>query len=118
MAEKPEEKPEEKPDVSAPLTLSELGTFITDKVTEAVKGLTAAKDDAHDTGAKVVEAKLDRKSSIAEEVRAELQKIGAEDEEKKNRASLLDRLTAVEGKVTEKPPVERRRIHKIMGWGE
>lgn len=29
-----------------------------------------------------------------------------------------DRLTAIEAATAEKPPVERGRLHKAMGWGE
>lgn len=56
-------------------------------------------------------------AGIAEEVQAQLAKIKADEDAKAEKTSVQTTLADLKAKV-ERPPVERRRIHKVMGWGE
>lgn len=105
-------------DPGAPLTLGELGKFITDKVTEAVTAVKGVTDSAHEKSGEVVETKLDRKSSIAEQVQAELAKLRDQEKKEGESKGLTDRIAALESLTAEKAPVERRRVHRFMGWGD
>lgn len=100
------------------LTIGDLKKYIQDTVSEVVGGIKDTKDDAHDKAQKHTEDKLDRPSSIADQVQQALDKLRskeAADEKEKNRESqIADLLKRTE----EKPPVERGRMHRVMGWGE
>lgn len=112
------DKSESETDQGAPLTLAELGKFITDKVSEAVSGLKTTTDTVHEGSTDVVEKKLDNKSRIAEEVQAEIAKLRKQEAAEGESKAVTDRIAKLEDLVKEKPPVERRRVHRFMGWGE
>src|SRR5579859_3348408 len=56
-------------------------------------------------------------AGIAEQVQAELAKIKADEEATAEKTTTQTRIKSIEEKL-ERPPVERRRVHKVMGWGE
>jgi flagellar motility protein MotE (MotC chaperone) len=58
------------------------------------------------------------RQSLADEVKAALASIRDSEAEEESKKSMTERLHAVEELLAEKPPVERRRVHKIMGWGD
>lgn len=55
--------------------------------------------------------------SVRGEVEREIAKIKEREKRDANDAAMNERLSKVE-KATEVVPVERRRVHKFMGWGE
>jgi hypothetical protein len=112
------DKTESDTDTGAPLTLKELGKFIKDTVAEAVSGIKSTTDDVHEKAAEHTEEKLDRKSTIAEQVQAEIAKLRQQEKQEGESKAVTDRIAALEARVEEKPPVERRRVHRLMGWGE
>lgn len=78
------------------------------------------KDQAHERAAEHTEDRLDRPSSIAEEIRQQLAGQRAKDEaaaaqtaDADWRKSVDDRLTGMAEKVPEAPV---RRVENIMGW--
>lgn len=59
--------------------------------------------------------------SMKDEVDAAVARLEAEKEERARQAALqkdIEDLKAEKKSREERPPVERRRVHKIMGWGE
>jgi hypothetical protein len=58
------------------------------------------------------------RETLAAQVRAELEKVRKSDAEESDKLSAAQRLQALEEKLAEKGPIERRRVHKIMGWGD
>ena len=59
--------------------------------------------------------------SMKDEVDAAVARLEAEKEERAKAAALqkdVEDLKAEKKTREERPPVERRRVHKIMGWGE
>ena len=55
---------------------------------------------------------------IAAMVQAEIDKIKAKETEDAEKATIQEKLNELSEKTQEKQPVERRRVHKFMGWGE
>lgn len=100
------------------LSVGELRQFIADTVTSLLKPVTGGDDkktEDKDTGR--TEDSATRRASIADEVKRELEKIKAREARDKRDTDIDDKLKALEAK-TEHTPVERRRVHKLMGWGE
>lgn len=107
---------DDKEDVQAPLTLKELGTFIRDQVSEALKSIGKVTDNVHEKAEQHTENKLDRSSDLADEVQSAIAKI-RENEAKENAAKTVsDRIAALEERVPEKAPVKVRGIERIL-WG-
>lgn len=96
-----------------------IGKLIDDKI-KAVTAVTKVEGEQQQQAQSRTETKLDRNSDLAAQVQAELDKIHAGEQEKAEKTALQTRIDALEAaaKLAEKPPVERRRVHKIMGWGE
>lgn len=57
-------------------------------------------------------------TGIAAMVQAEIEKIKAKETEDTEKATIQEKLQELSEKTQEKQPVERRRVHKFMGWGE
>ena len=91
-------------------------------IQEVVGSSKSTEEDAHRAAEHHTASRLDRSSSVAAAVQAELAKLQAKDKEDKEvqeRQQQLDnKLAELSEKTKEKPPVERRRVHKLMGWGE
>lgn len=110
-----EDKKEEAP---KPLTMGDLKKLIEDTVGNLVKTGKDVRDDQHEKAEDRTERKLDRNSDVAAKVQEELAKIRdkeARDTKERERDETLKSLVE---KTAEKAPVERRRVHKLMGWGE
>lgn len=56
--------------------------------------------------------------SVQDEVDAALKKLDAEKADREWRESLRKDVDEVKEKTKERAPVERRRVHRIMRWGE
>jgi len=56
--------------------------------------------------------------SVADTVRAEIEKIKAHEKQSERDATIDQRLAELAETIKEKPPVERRRVHRLMGWGD
>lgn len=100
---------------TAPLTMGELGTLIAEKIKEILptvtgkSGETQPPKSTQDSGGKV---------DIASQVQAELAKLKAREDKQKADNDVQTRLAALEKPKEEKTPIERSRVHKLMGWGE
>lgn len=57
-------------------------------------------------------------ADIASEVEAAIERVGKKQEEEKSKKSDADWKKSVDEKLAEKPPIQRRRIHHVMKWGE
>jgi flagellar motility protein MotE (MotC chaperone) len=92
-------------------------------ITEVVKDIlgTDKKDPEPTEEKKAPEYEADNsktaRQQLADQVKAELEKIRDSDNQESEKKSLQERLQNLEAKL-EKTPVERRRVHKMMGWGE
>jgi hypothetical protein len=93
---------------------------IESKLDVLIDKLSGKKDQAHAAAQEHTEERLDRPSTIAEEIRAQLEaqrQADAADAEKRSHA---DRLAAVEEKVTgmteKTPETPPRRVERMM-WG-
>lgn len=103
---------------SAGLKVGDIRKMIGDMVAEAVKAGTSTHDDAQKGAQQHTETRLDRSSSVQVAVQAEIDKIRNKEAAEKKDKDLQDKLTELQEKTKEKAPVERRRVHKLMGWGE
>jgi hypothetical protein len=107
---------EEKTDPPAGgVKMGDLRKMVTDLVSEAVKGITPT---APITPPVTTPGTPAAGGGIQELVQAQIDKIKAADQEKADKQSIQDKLNELSEKTKEKPPVERRRVHKLMGWGE
>jgi hypothetical protein len=121
MAENPTADPTPDPpevDKQDPLKLGELRSLIEDVVKKVTGSAEKTEDDAHERAQKGTLNRLDRESSIAEQVQAELAKMNEAEKRKAKEDGLAATVKTLTEKVLERAPVERRRIHKFMGWGE
>lgn len=104
-----------------PFTVGDLRELIGAEVKKLVgTGKEAAGTDteAHKEAQKVTETGLDAKSNIASEVQAAIKHI-QDREAATNRDKDIDtKLADLMKRTEEQPPVERRKVHRIMGWGE
>ena len=93
---------------------------ITDKVDQILGIVGKGEHTAHDAAQKHEEAKLDRPSSVAEQVREQLDARDARERERQAAADRDGRLGTIEQALkdmTEKAPeVPARRVEKFMGW--
>jgi hypothetical protein len=94
------------------IKIGDLKKLIQDTVADVVKGITP------DAGGKPDDtpASTDN-SSVADKVRAEIEKIRGREAEEKEKETIKTQLAELKSK-TEQAPVERSRLHKFMGWGE
>jgi hypothetical protein len=112
MAE--EKKESEKTQESKSLAMGDLRNLILDTVKDVMKGVTPEPK----TDEPVSRREGTRSTSIQEAVQAEIQKIQQKEAEETRQAKLDEELKHLREATAEKPPVERRRVHKVMGWGE
>src|SRR6476619_5690978 len=99
------------------LTVGELRSLIT----ETVKGLlpgSDTKDEKTDTKNETKDTDSGTGNSIAAAVAREVERIRRKEEREQRDKQVDDDLKVLKERVVEKPPVERGRLHKIMGWGE
>jgi hypothetical protein len=93
---------------------------IESKLDLLIDKLGGKKDEAHDAAQQHTEERLDRPSTIAEEIRAQLAKRDADAAKAASEQSHADRLAAVEATVTgmteQVPEAPQRRVEKLMGW--
>lgn len=71
------------------------------------------KDDTKTAGDKPAED-----GNISSKVRQAIEDIKAREKDDKEKEDLKTQVAALTEATKEKPPVERRRVHKLMGWGE
>lgn len=69
-------------------------------------------------GRRVLNSRLDRDSEIEDKIAAAVGQIKEQEDRKRKEEDTHGRLSAVEEKVKDKPPVERTWAHKLMGWGD
>lgn len=120
MADEPqaEEQAEEQPADDLPeeshgngITLDGLNSKV-DSLIDAVKGLVTGGGSPAKRATKADEA-----AEVAEQVRTEVRKLGAEEKREAHHTGRLDQLEAAVKGLTEKAPVEYRRITTIL-WGD
>lgn len=123
MSEEPQQQ-EEKP--TTLLKLGDLKNLIGDVVDRAFAAR-EEKPDAPTTTPPARQRTLTRREperverSMKDEVDAAVARLEAEKEERAKAAALqkdVEDLKAEKKTREERPPVERRRVHKFMGWGE
>ena len=90
------------------------------KLDLVLEKLGGVRSDAHAAAQQHTEERLDRPSTIAEEIRAQLDAQRAADAEADAKRSSADRLASVEqrleGMQEKTPETPPRRIEKIFGW--
>lgn len=100
-----------------PLTIGDLKKFVEDTVHNVVKGVKTTESGAHEAAQEHTEKRLDRGSTVQQQVEAELAKIRAKEERDKKDSEIESKLNELTTR-TEVKPVERRKVHRLMGWGE
>jgi hypothetical protein len=98
------------------LTLGDLRKFIQDEIGGLVKSGKAGRsseDDAHDEG----DGK-NKSKGIADEVAREIERIKSKEAKDHRDKTIDEKLKELGEKTAEKAPVERRKVHRFMGWGE
>ena len=112
-------------DKDKPLTAGEIRKMVNGMVGEAVSGLGLSKSDDKpdsdkdgDSGAKQSSGTPSfAEGSVRSQVEREINRLKAREARDAKDAEIDGRLAKID-KALEKQPVERRRVHKIMGWGE
>jgi gas vesicle protein len=99
------------PQPPAGLKMGELKKFIQDTVAEVVGKPADKPVDKSDD-------KTETTGDIASRVRAEIEKIRGQEKTAEQQKTLESEIAALKESTKEKPPVERRRVHKLMGWGD
>lgn len=95
-----------------PTTAGTIRGFITEEIKRLLP--TVGKDTSASTKDTKDESNV---GSVQQQVQAALQALQRK-EEREKRDKEVDDFLAEAKKEKEKPPVERRRVEKIMGWGE
>jgi hypothetical protein len=107
---------DEKSDEKSILGIGELREFISETVKQAVAGLAPAKDEKEEV------SKSDDKGvsggDIAAQVKRELERVRSHEARQKREEEIDTTLKSLVERTAEKQPVERRRVHKFMGWGD
>lgn len=101
----------EDPPEKTGLNMGDLKKLIQDTVADLLPK--ENKKDSDDNDAPVKED-----GSIADRVRQEIENIRSREKADKESEDLKTQVAALAEASKEKPPVERRRVHRLMGWGE
>lgn len=97
------------------LTMGSLKKMIQDTVAEIVPGLMDSAKPATPPPAPATDVPTD----IAAQVRAQVERIRKQEEKQKTEAQVLADIAALkDAKPKEKEPVQRSKLHKVMGWGD
>ena len=90
------------------------------KLDVLIDKLSGKEDQAHAAAEKHTEDRLDRPSTIAEQIREQLAEAKAREAADAEKRGHADRLAAVEqkleGMAEKTPEAPQRRIEKILGW--
>lgn len=108
--------PEPEKETPSTLTFGDLKKLITDTVeslTKAGKDVTGSAGSTHEPFTKATGG-----ASVDDQVKAALAKLQADKEREDKEKERDTTLAELKTKLDEKAPVERRRVHKLMGWGE
>jgi hypothetical protein len=111
--------PEDKPPTL--LKLGDLKKLITDTVEGAFKSREDKDPQPQPTPPRRTSTRREAETagrSIDDEVAAAIKKLEAEKAERAEREALRKDVDDVKERTKEKPPVERRRVHRFMKWGE
>lgn len=100
------------PPGDAGIKMGDLKKMIQDTVSEVVKGITP------DPKTDPVKDSSTGGGGIADKVREEIEKIRGREKEDKEKEDLKTQVAALAEATKESAPVERTRLHKLMGWGE
>lgn len=115
--EKKDDKKTEADSGSKPLTMGDLRKFVQDTVHEVVGNVKDTHDNAQGEAQEHTQTRLDRGSTVKAQVEAELAKIRAKEERDKKDSEIETKLNELTTR-TEVKPVERRKVHRFMGWGD
>jgi hypothetical protein len=98
------------------LTMGSLKKMIQDTVAEIVPGLIGSAKPPTPAGPAPA---TDVPTDIAAQVRAQVERIRKQEEKQKTEAQVLADIAALkDAKPVEKVPVQRSKLHKVMGWGD
>lgn len=104
------------------LSFKQLKQLIADTVEGAFSSREAAKidDQAGQPARRQLRQHTDSKParSVEDEVQAALDRLQKEKDARALEEARDGRIKALEDKTAEKPPVERRKVHRFMKWGE
>lgn len=107
---KTDDKPESKGSVGT-MSIKELADVVEDMVKRFLGNDKSSEGGADRDTEKGTNVDLER------QVQDAVQKIRASEKSNEEKTSLLQTIQDLKAKV-EKQPIERRRVHKFMGWGE
>src|SRR5215510_6324680 len=117
-----DKKDEKKDSPTAVMQMRDFRKYVTDTVKEALAGLQQTTQDAVGTtqqqGPPERQPRWRQQANVADEVSAALDKIEKDKAENEWRTGLNKDVADLKEKTKEKAPVERNRLHRIMGWGE
>jgi CHASE3 domain sensor protein len=100
------------------LTLGDLKNFIDTRIQALVESGKDKEEGARDKAQDHTEDKLDRGSRIEEQVTRALQKLREKETKDEEQKTLSQQVAELLERTKERPPVERRKVHRFMGWGE
>lgn len=103
---------------SGGITMADIRRMVTETVGEVMKGVTGKPDDKPADKPGETGTKENTPGDMASIVRNEIKRIKDHEKATERDATIDTKLAELSAAVVEKPPVERRRVHKFMGWGE
>jgi len=115
----PAQQPPEEP---RSMRWGDLKKLINDTVSAAVSGGDRDQPQRQSLRDRTAPSQRGGNRSVDDEVRTAVEKLEADRKAREERAAkdknYEDKIAALEERTKERAPVERRRVHKIMGWGE
>jgi hypothetical protein len=102
------------------MKFGDLKKFVDERVKAAVDAVTGGGQDPAPRQRPFRDAPQGQpqRRSVDDEVNAAIKKLEADKEREKKETETDAKLAALEERTKERPPVERRRVHRLMGWGE
>ncbi len=111
-------KEDEKEETKTAFGLGELRKLVEETVNSIVKPAKEVEGKAQEKAGEHTESRLSRSSDIADMVSQQVARMKEREERDTREKGWDDSIKKLVEVTAEKPPVERRRVHKIMGWGD
>lgn len=111
MPEEGQKPPEDDTNKQGGISVGDIRKMVVDMVKDAVSS----------TGSKGGEDGKEAEkpaSDVASQVQTALARIQEKEARAAREKSIDEQLAALAEKTKEKPPTERRKVHKLMGWGD
>lgn len=111
----------EQPERPLTMKFGDFKKFVDDRIQAAVQAVTGGDNPPSQPRQRPFREPAGQSAprrSVDEEVSTALKKLEADKAREAKEAERDAKLSELEERTKERPPVERRRVHRVMGWGE